>query len=185
MNTSSTFSSSFGNIYQVFQGLSTSYPMVVGLIFTFLYVAAGYFMWDAYNRFQAAVDDTGRGETKLGGLFSLCASAFCMYLPGFAQVMQVSLFGAAQASNLMSYQSNPSQITSIGPIMGFIWIVGLIAFIGGGFQLRKYAIFGESGRTTLARGIVLLVSGAIALNFTWFLKVAGNSTHLNYFTNQL
>ncbi len=134
------------------------------------------------SRLNKKMEEGPRGPGGMGTIMTFIASGALFSAGSSAAVFSSSLFGNANvASNPVISSSvigdGKDQIESVlHALMGFVMLVGFIAFIRGWFVLKAFAD-GQSG-ATLAQGLTFLLGGTVAINLGDFVNALSTTLGL-------
>lgn len=140
------------------------------LLTAFCYLSAIGFMMVGISRLTKRMEDGPRGPAGMGTIMTFIASAALFAFGDMMGAFSSSLFGTSEikthaiiANNIGMTADDMTKVqTVIEAVMGFVMIVGFIAFIRGWFVLKNFAD-GNQG-ATLAQGLTFLFGGALAIN---------------------
>ena len=151
-------------------------------LYTFSMIAASGLLLVGISRLNKKMEEGPRGPGGMGTIMTFIASGALFSLSSSASVFSSSLFGDANvASNPLISSTviadGKEQIESVlKALMGFVMLVGLVAFIRGWFVLKAFAD-GQSG-ATLAQGLTFLLGGTVAINLGDFVNALSNTLGL-------
>lgn len=140
------------------------------LLTAFCYLSAIGFMMVGISRLTKRMEDGPRGPAGMGTIMTFVAAGALFAFGDMMGAFTASIFGdstiathAIIANNIGMTADDMTKVqTVIEAVMGFIMIVGFIAFIRGWFVLKNFAD-GNQG-ATLAQGLTFLFGGALAIN---------------------
>lgn len=167
------------------------------LLFVLCYVCGIYFVWRGLGMLKAfgmPLTQASRPGEVAGPLMFIFVGALMLFLPTTTDVISQSVFGNSQAGifsggevdygaagkaseELVGYL--PSGIEAkwadlLDTLVLFIEFIGFIAFIRGLFILSKAGNPGVQPGS-IAKGIIHLIGGVVAINFIPAVKIVHNS----------
>lgn len=140
------------------------------LLIVFTYIAGIILLLVGINRLTKRMEEGPRGPAGLGTMMTFLASAALFSFGDTMGTFSSSLFGNTQVMTnalidptVITNATDASKIEAVvEAVMGFVMIVGYIAFIRGWLVLKSFAD-GAQG-ATLAQGLTFLFGGTIAIN---------------------
>ena len=179
-NTAAVGSEVDGMIYNFISNIHA--PMVT-LITVFAYVSAIVFLMIAIDKMVKMSQDGFKGVPPISVIGNLVVAGALFAFGDMAGVFSTSFFGDATvntysviSTDVMSNTEDAERIaTVIDAVMGFIALVGLIAFLRGWFVLRDVAEGGEQQTATLSEALTLLIGGTLAINLGELLNILQNT----------
>lgn len=140
------------------------------LLTVFTYIAGIILLLVGINRLTKRMEEGPRGPAGLGTMMTFLASAALFSFGDTMGTFSSSMFGDSQimtratiSNTVVTDPISRDKIQAvIEAVMGFVMIVGYIAFIRGWLVMKAFAD-GAQG-ATLAQGLTFLFGGTIAIN---------------------
>jgi hypothetical protein len=140
------------------------------LLMAFTYIAAIALLITGIVRLTKTAQEGPRGPTGLGTIMTFLAAGAMFTFGDMMGSFSSSLFGNADVmtaakigTNVISDPVDAQRVAAVvEAVMGFVMIVGFIAFIRGWFVLKAFA--DGSTTATLAQGLTFLFGGVLAIN---------------------
>jgi intracellular multiplication protein IcmC len=150
--------------------ISDIYGPTTGLLTAFSYIAGIAFLLVGISRLTKKMEEGPRGPAGFGTIMTFIASGALFSFGDTMGTFVNSLFGSRDISinasidaDVLADVEDIERVESVlTALMGFIMLVGFIAFMRGWFVLRNFAD-GQQG-ATLMQGLTFLIGGALAIN---------------------
>lgn len=145
-------------------------------------IAGGALLLVGISRLNKKMEEGPRGPGGMGTIMTFVASGALLSMGSSAAAFSSSLFGNATVASNPTISSavisdGKEQIESVlHALMGFVMLVGFVAFIRGWFVLKAFAD-GQSG-ATLAQGLTFLLGGTVAINLGDFVNALSKTLGL-------
>lgn len=155
------------------------YGPVTTLLSSFSYIAGAALMLVGLSRLTKKMEEGPRGPGGMGTLMTFIAAGALFSSGNSMAAFSNSIFGNSSATSSILISSDVIQDGAenvqnvIRAMLGFVMLVGFIAFIRGWFVLKAFAD-GQSG-ATLAQGLTFLLGGTIAINLGDFVQALSNT----------
>lgn len=161
------------------------------LLTGFSYIWGIAFLLVGISRLTKRMEEGPRGPAGMGTIMTFIASGVLFSFGDSMGAFANSMFGDGGnnlkmnvlVSNEVISDDAVEKITPvIEAVMGFVMLVGYIAFIRGWFVLRAFAD-GQQG-ATVAQGLTFLFGGTLAINLGQFVNMISNTVGVSALTFQ-
>ncbi len=154
----------------IFLNLFNSLAGVTNFLTGFMYVLGIGLTVSAMMKFKKFGHRTAFMNVETGivaPLIQFVVGVALLYTPSLLEILNYTLFRDPNIINVMNYAqtNNPDFANVLGPVLGVVQVLGLIAFIRGMLILSK-GVQKEGGNQPgqVTKGIVHIISGVLGIN---------------------